>query len=260
MIHFLTNLIVFVKCFNELESLLKIKSNYVIKYIYYRMNEFSCNAPGCQARFRTLIDFEVHYNSVHRFTCSECKTIKPNPRLLEIHIQEVHDSFFKILAEKEPMYQCFVSDCNVKFKDATERKHHCIIVHKFPKHFKYKEKSQIKSDKNTKENDVSELSMEIDQPVKNMQNKKKPNIKLNKNQKTRTFISNMKTTGQVAASEDKSCSSPEQKSITSSALQFIPRQLTHKSYSKILTQNKIVEKRNLDSENVMMELSEALPS
>lgn len=67
------------------------------------MNEFKCNAPGCEIKFDNLLDFEIHYNSCHRFTCAECKKINANARLLEIHIEENHDSFFKVLADKKPM-------------------------------------------------------------------------------------------------------------------------------------------------------------
>lgn len=67
------------------------------------MKEFPCNVSGCSAVFHTLVDFEIHYNGAHRFTCLECGKIKSNARLLEIHIQELHNCFFKLLAEKKPM-------------------------------------------------------------------------------------------------------------------------------------------------------------
>lgn len=75
-----------------------------IKLIFYfRIKEFPCYVPGCQATFQTLFDYEMHYNSSHRYTCTECKASRPSPRLLEIHIQETHDAFFKIMAEKQAM-------------------------------------------------------------------------------------------------------------------------------------------------------------
>ena len=45
----------------------------------------------------------MHYNSNHRYVCGECKKSLPNPRFLDIHIQETHDSFFQILSTKQPM-------------------------------------------------------------------------------------------------------------------------------------------------------------
>lgn len=70
---------------------------------YFRIKEFSCYVPGCRNTFQTLLDYEMHYNSSHRYACTECKVSKPNPRLLEIHIQETHDAFFKVLSEKQAM-------------------------------------------------------------------------------------------------------------------------------------------------------------
>lgn len=67
------------------------------------MKEFKCNAPGCELKFENLLDFEIHYNSFHRYTCAECKKTKANARLLEIHIEETHDSFFKVSSDKKPM-------------------------------------------------------------------------------------------------------------------------------------------------------------
>ena len=53
--------------------------------------------------FKNLLDYELHYHDFHHFVCAQCKKSRPTPRLLEIHIQEAHDSFFKVLAEKQSM-------------------------------------------------------------------------------------------------------------------------------------------------------------
>lgn len=45
----------------------------------------------------------MHYNSNHRYVCAECNKCLPNPRFLDIHIQETHDSFFQVLSMKQPM-------------------------------------------------------------------------------------------------------------------------------------------------------------
>lgn len=65
------------------------------------MKEFPCNA--CSATFGNLLDYELHYHDSHHFVCAECKKWRPTNRLLEIHVQETHDNFFKVLAEKQPM-------------------------------------------------------------------------------------------------------------------------------------------------------------
>lgn len=67
------------------------------------MKEFSCNVPGCNTKFNNLLDYETHYNGSHRYICATCKTSRPSSRLLDIHIQENHDSFFEVLAKRQPM-------------------------------------------------------------------------------------------------------------------------------------------------------------
>lgn len=71
--------------------------------IHFSIREFSCYANGCNATFQTLLDFEMHYNSNHRYVCAECKKSLPNPRLLDIHVQETHDSFFQVLCTRQPV-------------------------------------------------------------------------------------------------------------------------------------------------------------
>lgn len=85
-----------------------------IKFIlYFSIKEFICHVSGCKSIFQTLIDYEIHYNTSHRYVCTECKTSRPNPHLLEIHIQETHDTFFKVLSKKQAMviikYLCIIS-------------------------------------------------------------------------------------------------------------------------------------------------------
>jgi len=54
-------------------------------------------------------------------------------KLLNIHLQELHDSFFEVLSQRKNMYQCLIEDCEEKFKDAEERKQHLIEKHNFSK-------------------------------------------------------------------------------------------------------------------------------
>ncbi|XP_015114566.1 zinc finger protein 511 [Diachasma alloeum] len=246
------------------------------------MKEFSCNGPGCSATFKTLVEFEMHYNGCHGFTCIECRKIRPTERLLDIHIQETHDNFFKVLAEKKPMYQCFVSDCYEKFSSPTERRDHSIKIHKFPSNYRYdesltqksakKEKKRLKKANEKKKDGIKDIemrdeepedTMEVDSPKKNSQSPKKPKLKINKNQKCRTFIPSLQNP--TSKSSDSSNQPPvavETSKVevkpSSAALAFIPRQLMHKSYSKVLTKNMKMEREVLESEN-MMDLAEALP-
>ncbi|TDH01177.1 hypothetical protein EPR50_G00177880 [Perca flavescens] len=50
----------------------------------------------------------------------------PSARLLDIHIQEWHDSLFTILAQRQDLYQCLVEGCGQKFRTSKHRKDHLI--------------------------------------------------------------------------------------------------------------------------------------
>ncbi|KAI4494064.1 hypothetical protein M0802_009331 [Mischocyttarus mexicanus] len=225
------------------------------------IKEFPCPNSQCAAIFKTLLDFEMHYNSCHRYICLVCKKIKPNPRLLEIHVQETHDVFFKLLSEKQPMYQCYVSQCNMKFNDSNERRNHCINVHKYPKNCRFDmeyHKKEENSDKkiNVDTNDKMDIDIIIDEKVKE---KKKKKILLNKNQKSKTFdkssrISNLEKP--VAT-----CTVPSSTTFTdinkNASLMFVPRQVD-KSYAKILSKNQ-TKKRNVLEEECMLDIAQSLP-
>ncbi|KAK0163467.1 hypothetical protein PV327_007142 [Microctonus hyperodae] len=222
------------------------------------MPEFVCNATGCQAAFDNLLNFEVHYNTTHRYTCGECKKIKSSAKLLEIHIQETHDSFFKILSKKQPMYQCYVSNCDIKFINAEMRKEHCISVHKFPKHFRFEDESR---QKNKEEEKIISLdSMDVDQSISKLQISKKSKMNLNKAQKMKTFIPRMENTNNTSIIKKGHLSEiPQSSPPTSSSLVFIPRQLTHKP--KVFAQSKLMRNdSNVLENDSIMQLSEALPS
>ncbi|CAG09390.1 unnamed protein product, partial [Tetraodon nigroviridis] len=135
-------------------------------------SEFACHIAGCCAVLSTLEEYEHHYNSLHRHVCCSCRRSFPSPRLLDIHIQEWHDSLFTLLAEKQDMvrlqgkafhplhlsgqrarktvphrrlttillpfqYQCLVEGCGQKFRTSQDRKDHLIRVHKYPPDFRF---------------------------------------------------------------------------------------------------------------------------
>ncbi|ORX81001.1 hypothetical protein BCR32DRAFT_15229 [Anaeromyces robustus] len=94
-----------------------------------------CNLlPSCLSlKFLTIEDYEAHYSLTHKYYCSICNVTLMTERLLNIHLQEVHDSFFEILSSRKNMYQCLIQDCEEKFKDSKERKQHLIEKHNFSK-------------------------------------------------------------------------------------------------------------------------------
>ncbi|KAM4729170.1 zinc finger protein 511 isoform 2-T2 [Anableps anableps] len=108
--------------------------------------------PAPRAVFSTLDEYEHHYNSLHRHVCCSCRRSLPSARLLDIHIQEWHDSLFTILAQKQDMYLCLVEGCGQKFRTSQQRKDHLIRLHKYPPDFRF--------DKNRKEKGTREARRE----------------------------------------------------------------------------------------------------
>ncbi|XP_078039155.1 zinc finger protein 511 lethal (2) k10201 [Augochlora pura] len=215
------------------------------------IKQFSCLVTGCDATFKTLVEYEVHYNSSHRYVCAECRKFLPNPRLLDIHLQENHDSFFQVLAEKQPMYQCYLSECDVKSKNAIERREHCIKVHKFPKSFRYD--NAFHSARNE-----SKDKMEVEEPENEKEQRKQKRVQLNKNQKTKMFPPSSAKTIPAKSNVSNNQLSTVQSNRSSSSLVFVPRQV-QRSYTKALTKNQSSEKNVLESEN-MMDLAVSLPT
>lgn len=145
----------------------------------------TCHVPGCTFAAESLLEYENHYNSCHRYACSECKKNLPSPHLLDLHIQETHDSFFAVLAERKPSYCCYIEECREKFNNSEERLQHCIKDHKLPKDFRFESKPKSRN-KKTKDNTIKkkdEESMEVDD-----ENKKETKKRITlSNSKQKTF-------------------------------------------------------------------------
>ncbi|XP_055629726.1 protein lethal(2)k10201 [Toxorhynchites rutilus septentrionalis] len=99
----------------------------------------TCNVPECRYSSSSVQDYECHYNSLHRYSCGECKKTLPNAHLLDLHLLETHDSYFaaQVQTGKRPMYSCYLDGCDHKSRDPAERRDHCIKEHKFPHNFRF---------------------------------------------------------------------------------------------------------------------------
>lgn len=96
-----------------------------------------CNVPGCNNKFPSVAEFESHYNSLHRFNCAQCRKNLPSAHLLDLHLEENHDSYFEMLAKKKASFRCFLEVCQERFWLPAERRDHGITVHKLPSNFRY---------------------------------------------------------------------------------------------------------------------------
>ncbi|CAL7943432.1 unnamed protein product [Xylocopa violacea] len=151
---------------------------------------------------------------------------------------------------KQPMYQCYVSECDLKFKDSVERKNHCINVHKFSKNFRFDNTPHYTKNqpKDKMDIDESELEKKVSKPKK---------VQLNKNQKNKMFTVATKSTVPTNATVCESQLHSTSVSKGASSLAFIPRQV-QKSYTKALTKNQTNEKNVLEA-GCMMDLADSLP-
>ncbi|XP_028279232.1 zinc finger protein 511 [Parambassis ranga] len=125
------------------------------------VSEFACHISGCSAVFSTLEEYEHHYNSVHRHVCCSCRRSLPSAHLLDIHIQEWHDSLFTILAQRQDMYQCLVEGCTQKFRTSRDRKDHLIKIHKYPPDFRFDRPKKDKGNGEIKKQQQKDAAMEV---------------------------------------------------------------------------------------------------
>jgi len=98
---------------------------------------FVCGEHGCNKKFSSLSAYESHYHSCHHFVCSTCRRVLVSSFMLDIHIQENHDSYFNILCTRIDMYQCLLENCGLKFRTPDLRKDHLVKVHKYPANFSF---------------------------------------------------------------------------------------------------------------------------
>lgn len=123
--------------------------------------EFPCGEHGCKELFTIVHDYEMHYRSAHSIVCNECKKSFPSYNLLDIHIQERHDTYFDTAKDRNiPVFNCFVDGCDIKFSTLDMRNEHAIKAHNYPPNFKFQ---NLKTQKVDEKMDAS--SSEEHRPV-----------------------------------------------------------------------------------------------
>ncbi|KAF4130131.1 putative C2H2-type domain-containing protein [Phytophthora infestans] len=104
----------------------------------------TCRLAKCNVSFQSTSAYEEHYDMMHRNICRECSRSFLSLRLLDIHISETHDAFFKILSKKKPMYVCLVDGCPETFQHDDKRTKHLIRVHQYPGTFSFHQQRKQK--------------------------------------------------------------------------------------------------------------------
>lgn len=135
----------------------------------------------------------------------------------------------------------------MKFNDPNERRDHCIDVHKYPKNCRFDDTSHRKG----KENDGNK--MDIDIVVRKEEGKQK--IRLNKNQKIKTFDKTSKMSNVEKSSA--TCPTTFTNINENASLMFVPRQV-EKSYATMLSKNQS-KKRNVLEAECMSDIAQSLP-
>jgi hypothetical protein len=93
-----------------------------------------CCCGFCGEPFQTARALEEHIRGLHSHSCATCGREFVTEHWLTLHVQEAHDSYFRLLAARRPMYACLVESCGVKLGTQAERQRHAIDVHGFPQH------------------------------------------------------------------------------------------------------------------------------
>jgi hypothetical protein len=101
-----------------------------------RYDEMPCTVQGCALCFSSTDEYETHFRSAHFHMCQQCRKVLPTDRLLRVHIAEVHDALFAVLAETQPMFECLVPGCESVSLSRRIRKAHLVDDHHYPANFR----------------------------------------------------------------------------------------------------------------------------
>ncbi|KAF2660109.1 hypothetical protein K491DRAFT_688713 [Lophiostoma macrostomum CBS 122681] len=94
--------------------------------------------PHAPQNFRTLEDYEVHYQKTHLNRCTECRKNFPDEHFLHLHIAENHDPISAAKRERgDKIYQCLVASCDRPCSTPAKRRLHCIDKHNFPRNYDF---------------------------------------------------------------------------------------------------------------------------
>ncbi|XP_071527151.1 zinc finger protein 511 [Panulirus ornatus] len=140
-------------------------------FLHDRIEAITCNVVGCNKSFTTVAEHAGHQRTCHSHICGTCKHTFASNHLLDLHLLEVHDTLFQLMAERKPMYQCLLETCPEKFSYPAERKTHCIEKHSFPADYRFNlawrklGKSRKGRGKGQKEEELSAMECEVMVPV-----------------------------------------------------------------------------------------------
>lgn len=177
------------------------------------IEEFSCSVKGCMETFTNPIQYNRHFDMLHKFRCVTCFRNFSSNYLLSLHISESHDAFFQAQRDKRlAIYQCLVESCGRTFKVIETRRRHLVEKHKYPADFRFhavkrthqkyqknkgKKKQTVNNNKARVKEVVSNIDMVVDdiaedegqtkQNVGKRENNKKQKLKTKTGQEIRNI-------------------------------------------------------------------------
>ena len=102
---------------------------------------------SCGEIFSEWVAYELHYAARHTHQCALCDKTFTTERLLSIHVEERHDTYFaaRLAAreqrrgaggeEREKLLRCLAAECPENFATRRARRRHMIRDHCFPENF-----------------------------------------------------------------------------------------------------------------------------
>ncbi|CAF3436361.1 unnamed protein product [Rotaria sp. Silwood1] len=85
-------------------------------------NLLSC--PFCTFNTNSQVDFDFHNHIHHQHICSQCLHVFPNYFLLDLHMDEVHNTYSRIRS-----YRCLIESCSKIFSNIEQRFQHINDEH-----------------------------------------------------------------------------------------------------------------------------------
>lgn len=111
--------------------------------ITYKSQTIVCNLGTCELNpqyFDLYLRYEGHITSNHSYICQECFHRFPNKWFLELHIDENHNPFNKIIQEKGgKIFKCFLynNGCQKICSTPKKRRLHMIDKHSYPQNYNW---------------------------------------------------------------------------------------------------------------------------
>ncbi|XP_066924365.1 zinc finger protein 511-like [Clytia hemisphaerica] len=152
------------------------------------IEEFECSVKGCRETFTDPMQYNRHYDMLHRYSCETCHRNFSSNHLLSLHISESHDAFFKAQRDKGiAVFHCLIESCGRSFKAVETRRRHLVEKHKYPPDFRFNmarrphqkyQKNKKSNNKNSSNGNVlieaeSDVTMEMEYESKKTKTKPK---------------------------------------------------------------------------------------